>query len=247
MQFEGFLLEKRETETLNHTVQTHHVEKKQNKLKLVDKFSIEKFSKTTTNVSQWLNFFNKECLRLDLYTDTEKIEMLRLMLDDVCKDWYSSMLLKHTVKSDWSLWELSLKETYADKGWSPVKYAMNFKYLKGSILDYALKKERLLLEINDSIDKFLLIDIIASGLPNFITDKIDRQKLKKVNDLFNNLKGLENLIKDNNNEKNSTLTQQNLKKQIGKKGKNPCKICESKGKKNRFHPENLCWYNKKKR
>lgn len=241
MQFDGFLLEKVETEELKH------VEKKQNKLKLVDKFSIEKFSKTTTNVSQWLAFFDKECHRLDLSTDTERIEMLRLMLDDTCKDWYSSMLIKHTVESDWALWEESLKETYADKGWSPVKYAINFKYLKGSILDYALKNERLLLELNSSIATSLLIDIIASGLPNFITDKIDRQKLKEVDDLFNNLRGLEHLIKDNNNEKNAPAIKQTLKKQSEKKEKNPCKICELKGKTNRFHPENLCWYNKEKK
>lgn len=247
MQFSGFLLEKAEIRNSNDTV--HHVEKKQNKLKLVEKFSIEKFSKTTTNVSQWLNLFNKECLRLELNTDTEKVEMLRLMLDDSCKDWYSSMLIKNSVESEWSTWEKSLTETYADKSWIPVKYAMNFKYLKGSILDYALKKEKLLLEINSSIDKSLLIDMIACGLPNFITDKIDRQKLKEVDDLFNNLRGLEHLIKDhsnNKNEKDSPQTKQNLKKQTNKKEKSPCKICDQKGKKDRFHSETLCWYNKEK-
>lgn len=244
MQFKDYLLEKTESE--KPTVTTHYVNKKQNKLKLVEKFSIEKFAKTTSNVSQWLNIFNKECLRLELYTDTEKIEMLRLMLDDSCKNWYSSMLIKNTVESEWSVWELSLTETYADKSWSPVKYAMNFKYLKGSILDYALKKERLLLEVNSSINKSLLIDIIASGLPNFITDKIDRQKLKEIDDLFNNLRGLEHLIKDNNDEKNTPPIKQKFQKQNEKKEKHPCKVCESKGKKNRFHPENLCWYNKEK-
>ena len=138
-------------------------------------------------------------------TDIEKIEMLRLLLDDSCKDWYLSMLIKNTVESDWSMWVQCLKETYADKGWSPIKYALNFKYLKGSILDYALRKERLLLEVNSSINKSLLIDMIAVGLPNFVTDKIDREKLKEVDDIFNKLRGLKHLIKENNSNKNAPV------------------------------------------
>lgn len=239
MQFNGFLLEMEEKSVTN----TDNMQKKQNKLKLVERFSIEKFSKSTTNVTQWLNIFEKECERLELNTDSEKIEMLRLLLDDSCKDWYLSMLLKNTVESDWSIWVQSLKDTYADKGWSPIKYALNFKYIKGSILDYALKKERLLLEVNSSINKSLLIDMIAVGLPNFVTDKIDREKLKEVDDLFNKLRGLEHLIKENNSSKIAPVDNNSkLQRSGGTKEKTPCKTCESKGKKNRFHPESTCWY-----
>lgn len=248
MQFNNFLLEKVEQEIRSSKTNTDHKLRKQNKLKLAERFSIEKFSKSTTNVTQWLSIFVKECERLDLDTDIEKIEMLRLLLDDSCKDWYLSMLIKHTVESDWPIWAQSLKDTYADKGWSPIKYAFNFKYLKGSILDYALKKERLLLEVNSSINKSLLIDMIAVGLPNFITDKIDREKLKEVDDLFNKLRGLEHLIKENNSNKNVPLDNRSkLQKPGGTKEKTPCKTCESKGKKNRFHPENTCWYKNEKK
>lgn len=248
MQFNGFLLEKVEKEEKKSTTNTNHTQKKQNKLKLAERFSIEKFSKSTTNVTQWINIFEKECERLELDTDIEKIEMLRLLLDDSCKDWYLSMLIKNTVESDWSIWVQSLKETYADKGWSPIKYALNFRYLKGSILDYALKKERLLLEVNSSINKSLLIDMIAVGLPNFVTDRIDREKLKEVDDLFNKLRGLEHLIRENNNSKNAPVENKSkLQKPGSTKEKTPCKTCESKGKKNRFHPESTCWYKNEKK
>lgn len=242
MQFDEFLLEKVETENEKSTIKTE-VNKKQNKLKLAEKFSIEKFSKATTNVTQWLSTFEKECERLELDSDVEKIEILRLLLDDSCKDWYITMLIKNTIESSWSIWEKSLKETYADKGWSPIRYAINFKYLKGSILDYALKKERLLLEIDNSINKNFMINMIATGLPEFITDKIDREKLKDVNDLFNSLRGLEHLIKENHTNKNSSINNKpELKKLWAKKENNPCKICEKKGKRNRFHLETMCWY-----
>lgn len=164
MQFDGVLLEKLEKNNEEDVDDENlrQIQKKPNKTKLIDKFSVDKFSKNTTNVSQWLNTFETECERLEVNTDIEKIEMLRLLLEDACKDCYSSMIIKHTIDSDSAIWKKSLNETFADKGWSPIRYAMNFKYLQGSLLDYALKKERLLLEINKAIDKCTLIDIIAT-------------------------------------------------------------------------------------
>jgi len=38
--------------------------------------------------------------------------------------------------------------------------------MEGSLVDYAVKKERLVLEIRKTIDLGTLIDIIAVGLPN---------------------------------------------------------------------------------
>lgn len=55
MQFNGFLLEKLEKEKNEYIATTDYSKIKQNKLKLSEKFSIEKFSKSTTNVTQWLD------------------------------------------------------------------------------------------------------------------------------------------------------------------------------------------------
>lgn len=162
---------------------------------------MEKFNRKTSNVSQWMIIFEAECVRLGIDEDVKKIESLRLFLEESCLDWYSSMLIKYTVNSEWSTWKKIFCETFAARGWSPVRYAILFKYRQGSLLEYALKKEKLLLETNKSMDKPTLIDLIATGLPNFVADKIDRNNLNETEDLFNNIRGLEYLVNKKSLEK----------------------------------------------
>lgn len=141
-----------------------------------------------------MNSFEKECERFEINEDEKKIEILRLFLDKSCIDWYSSMIIKLTLNSEWQNWKGKFCETYANKGWTPVTYAIAFKYKNGSLLEYAIKKERLLLEIRKSINKGTLIDLIAAGLPNFVLNRIDREELKETEDLFNELNKCEHLI-----------------------------------------------------
>ncbi|CAK9834608.1 hypothetical protein ANTRET_LOCUS11116 [Anthophora retusa] len=231
IQFEGFLLEKAEEKNENAAsegnltklleyLKLNEKEDKQNqknKLKLIEKFVSEKFSGKIPNVHQWLDNFERECTRLGVITDIDKIEMLKLLMEESTMDWYNSMIIKNSINSEWITWRNSLCETFLNKGWSPVRYAFMYRYKQGSILEYALKKERLLLEINKSIDTQTLINLITTGLPNFITDEIDREKLVTTNDLFNN-------IRDN---------------------KPPCTICKKQGKGIRIHPESACWFKHK--
>lgn len=114
------------------------------------------------------------------------------------------MLIKHSIESQWKVWKDSFCETYADKGWTSIKYSILYKYISGSFLDYALKKERMLLEINRSIDTCTLIDLIMIGLPDFIMNKIDRKKLTVTEDIFNELRGLEYMEKKRNIENKTT-------------------------------------------
>ncbi|XP_018396891.1 PREDICTED: uncharacterized protein LOC108778173 [Cyphomyrmex costatus] len=209
--------------------------------KAIEKFVIEKFTGKNVNGVQWLETFEKECNRLKIQKDEEKIEILRLFLESSCLDWYSSMLIKHSITSEWEIWKNNFHETYADKGWSSIKYAISYKYISGSLLDYALKKEKLLLEVNKAIDTCTLIDLMAVGLPEFIINRIDRQKLRETEDLFRELRSLEHMIKKKNTENknfNKYIKDDSEKKQQ----KRPCKICEKKGKMNRFHPESACWF-----
>lgn len=254
MQFKGYLLEEITPETQPQAptagiseealtrILENFAEKKNDPLrpcnikKLTDKFVIEKFTRKTSNASQWMNIFEAECTRLGIEEDIKKIEALRLFLEDSGQDWYSSMLIKYTLNSKWSAWKENFCETYADRGWSSVRYAMLFKYKQGSVLEYALKKEKLLLEINKSMDKPTLIDLIATGLPNFITDKIDRNNLKETKDLFNNIRGLEHLV--------NKMKTGNFENKIKEKDR-PCRICEKENKGNRYHPESVCWFKNK--
>lgn len=91
-----------------------------------------------------------------------------------------------------------------------------------------------------------LIDLIAVGLPNFISDRIDREKVKQSEDLFNEIRGLEHLVNKKNLEKrNSTETVPENKNRGKNDNHKPCTICERKNKSNRYHPEAQCWFRAK--
>lgn len=209
--------------------------------KMVEKFVLEKFNSKIHNVSQWMATFEAECDRLGI-EDARKIEILRLFLEDSSLDWYSSMLIKHTINSEWAVWKKNFNETYANKGWSPIRYAMLFKYKQGPLLEYALKKERLLLEVNRCIDKITLIDLIATGLPNFIADRIDRNSLKETEDLFNNLRSLEHMVNKKKNDLYMGYSESKIREKTVKPLVSPCKICEKENKGIRYHPESQCWF-----
>jgi len=65
---------------------------------------------------------------------------LRLFLDDAGKDWFNSVIIRHTLNPEWKTWKDSYLQTFAEKGRSSVTYALNYKYFTGSILEYVIKK-----------------------------------------------------------------------------------------------------------
>lgn len=56
------------------------------------------------------------------------------------------------------------------------------------------------------MDTETLIDLIAIGLPNYVSDKIDRETLQETQDLYNEINKLEHLVKKNFNEKKENLS-----------------------------------------
>ncbi|CAK1542647.1 unnamed protein product [Leptosia nina] len=115
---------------------------KQNLGKIAKDFIIEKFYGRNSNASQWIKDFNKECERFQIKEDKKKIEILKNFLENSSIDWYSCMLIKLTIESEWKQWENNFCETFANKGWSSTRYALGFKYQAGSLLEYAIKKEK---------------------------------------------------------------------------------------------------------
>lgn len=114
----------------------------------------------------------------------------------------------------------------------------------GSLLEYALKKEKLILEVRKSIDTGTLIDLIAFGLPNYVTDKIDRESLQGTEDLCNEIGKLEHLVAKNKYDKKTNVCPDiKFKKNEEKK---PCRICVNEKKGIRYHPEEYCWFKEKK-
>uniref|UniRef100_A0A6P7HHF1 Uncharacterized protein LOC114348786 n=1 Tax=Diabrotica virgifera virgifera TaxID=50390 RepID=A0A6P7HHF1_DIAVI len=165
----------------------------QNLSKIAKDFMIEKFDGKNINANQWLSEFERECERCLILEEKKKIEILKFFLEKASIDWYSCMILKFTVESDWEDWKNNFCETFGSKGWSQIRYAHTFKYQTGSLLEYAIKKEKLLLQVSKSIDTSTLIDLIAIGLPNNVADKIDREILQGTQDLYNEIGKLEHL------------------------------------------------------
>lgn len=143
---------------------------------------------------------------------------------------------------EWSEWKKKFCETFANKGWNPVTYALSFRYKEGSLLDYAMRKEKLLIDMRRSIDQGTLIDLIVVGLPEFIINRIDREELKERVDLFNEIAKYEHMINKKNFYKKKLVNLENKEKTDEKK---PCKICERLNKGIRYHSEATCWFKTK--
>ena len=153
--------------------------KKEPKWSDVEKrYAIEKYS-GKEKAREWLTSFENECARHEMKTDTKKIKCLKLFLVDSALDWYKSNAIK--LKDEkWSDWSDSFLKVYSDKGWSRVRHAYNYKHLGGSFIDYALKKERLILEVESQASQYSMINQIVIGLPTYMQDKLDREPISGV-------------------------------------------------------------------
>ncbi|KAL3290479.1 hypothetical protein HHI36_023820 [Cryptolaemus montrouzieri] len=202
--------------------------------KIAKDLVIEKFTGKTTNAEQWIACFEKEYERFHIDRSDKKIELLKLCIGNSATDWYKCTLLKLTADAQW---RESFCNTFISKGWFSMKYAMQYKYISGSLLEYSMKKGKLLLQIRKTIDSDTLIDLITMSLPNEIIEKIDREKLQRPEDLHNEIGKLEYLATNKNKDtKKTKLSTDN------KKNKTPCKICKDKENGTRFHPEDECWF-----
>lgn len=163
-----------------------------------------------------------------------------MFLEKSCSDWHCATLTKLTVEAKWDEWKDRFLETFVDKGWSTAKYALSFKYKEGSLTDYAIKKERLLLDMNKDIDSKTLTTLIAIGLPEFIINKIDKEQCQDSTTLFNEVRKYENL-----RYKKSSFPKNEFGYKKKTKEKKPCRTCEDLNKGMRYHPAEKCWFKTK--
>ena len=237
VQFQDQYLNEITEETMS-SQDTSNTPEKKNIGKIAEKFLMEKFSNKTSSADQWFSEFEGECERFEIVQDQDKIEILKHRLEKQCLDWYTSMLIKLTVKSEWAVWKNNFCETYGNKGWSQVKYAFTFRFQAGSLLEYATKKEKLLLEVNKHIDIHTMINLIVIGLPDYIMYKIDKEKVDSTSSLYKEIGKFEHMA-----NKNSVIKKRNTYEIRGQHDKfKPCKICENLNKGNRYHPEEKCWF-----
>jgi hypothetical protein len=121
-------------------------------------------------------------------------------------------------------------------------YAISFKYKGGSLMEYAMRKERLLLDMDKHIGVKSLVMLIAAGLPEFVRNKIDREKCESSTGLLHEIRKCESMVSKNSFIKKKDENQDNKKKFEEKK---PCKICEKFDKGTRYHREESCWFKNK--
>ena len=91
--------------------------------------------------------------------------------------------------SDRDSWRKNFLLTYKKKkkkkkkNWVPICAAFGFKYISGSLIEFVIKKERLLLEADKNIPELFRIYQIVFNLPVEIQNKLEREKIRTMDDL----------------------------------------------------------------
>lgn len=157
-------------------------------------FVLEKFTGKSQNATSWIAQFESECIRCELKTDAYA-ETLRLFLEgQFVTDWFQITIKDYGFTLSWEEWKEKFIEDFSNKGWSDVTYAFNYSYLKGSLAEYALKKLRLLLECDPSLQQISRINLIVTRLPDRVRNRLNREDLESTSDLISALQGLEHLV-----------------------------------------------------
>ena len=208
-------------------------------LKLNDierKFMIDKFD-VRLDANDWVTSFEKECERYSINNDEKKIEALKLFLKESALDWYS-ICQKKLISNNWPIWKNAFISMFGVRSWSFVRQAYAFRYMGGSLINYALHKQKLLIETDDKMNDNTMINLIMYNLPSNIHEKLNRAELETIDDLYKELTKM-NMYSEKPITYNEKSNVQKNKK-IEAKEKIPCAICKKLGFDNRFHPIEFC-------
>ncbi len=222
---------------------------------IMQHFLVEKLSSKNSNIVAWADAFEKEINRFKI-SGAKIIEVFRLCLDESLNDWFLATQRKIGLEANWSSWRADLVQTFGDVSWRPIRYAFNFKFMGGSLVDYVVRKERLLLDLDYEIPDQVKLDLIVLGLPVHIQDSMNRSavsslklliaKLKKF-EVFSTASGRKAVGKSEGLEelkKGSTPNYSFIKKPSVEK--KPCQICQKAGKGTKYHAERVCWFREDK-
>lgn len=229
-----------ERDYINRIAELEKRLEEKDKLRLCDvekKFVIEKFT-AKLDAEDWIKSFLKECDRYRIVEDDKRIEALKLFLKDSALDWYH-IRQKRFYNDDWEHWRLAFIKMFGAKTWSIVRQALSYRYVAGSLTDYALHKEKLLVETDDKMTDETMINLIVYNLPSSIQEKLERAKFKKIGDLYDELAKLNDLRSNVSNindrqKKPERRQQQSIERK-------PCETCKELGFNDRFHPIEKCW------
>ncbi|XP_074026745.1 uncharacterized protein [Leptinotarsa decemlineata] len=193
---------------------------------------LDKFFGKNQNAVTFMDLFISECTRLNC-KEENYAETLRFFLEGPALDWFQSFLKINKITRPWEYWKNSFIDTFAVIGWPEIKYAYEFRYLNGSLLEYALKKRNLLLDTDSKISENTQINLIVLGLPVKIQFHINRKDLNTIDNLMSLINQLEGL------KEKETKIKTKIPQEI-KSEKKPCPYCTKKGFPNRYHSEGIC-------
>lgn len=220
-------------------------ENKKDFKKIKDNFVLNNFDGKNVSVTLWLEKFETECMRCGVEEDRDKILILRLFLDGIAKEWFDSKLITLGLDNSFQIWKNNCLDSFCETSWHKYREAYSFRYIGGSLVDYAFRKENLLLNLRNNFPTDILIDLIVTSLPNFLQDRIDISYVTTFEKLLGELRKLEGLTKyekarniKNGKMINSAEHLSSTNRKIDKK--EPCSICDKNGFPGRFHPETLC-------
>lgn len=212
---------------------------------LVKDMVVEKYAGKSRNAASWLSQFEKECLRMEI-PEVRFSEVVRLFLECAASDWYAIELQISGLEEPWSTWRLSFLDTFGTKGWSDVVTAFSYRYISGSLADYALRKLHLLLQADNSLSVSSRVNLVVVGLPPSIRDKIDRSSCGTQGDLLAELNSKEcYAIKQEKNRSSplSSSRQPSSSDSSTKLGMKQCDFCTKAGFPGRIHARAVCWNN----
>lgn len=151
--------------------------------------TIEKFN-GRQNSADWLERFERECVRNKITSASQMIEAMKFFLAESALDWYNAKYRQLGLLK-WDPWKSSLLEIYADKGWASVNRAYDYKFIGGLLLDFALRKDNLLLEADPDMPEKTRIGAIVYCLPKAVQKELDREKIRSVDLLLVELRRMD--------------------------------------------------------
>ncbi|KAK9505940.1 hypothetical protein O3M35_009895 [Rhynocoris fuscipes] len=198
----------------------------------------------------FLTQFEKEVNSFDL-DDDKKIEVFGNYLTGTAKKWYSKVAVvvvgRKFQDEDWFTWKESFMAVFGVKNWAAIANAFQYKYMGGSLIDYAITKEKMLRDTNEAIDDITIINQIMINTPQYIQEQIKPGRVDTLNTLFEELSTIKLRADKDHPQDKQNQRSVSAKVQPSKSYGNPrplikkaCPICERLGYKGRYHPEDLC-------
>jgi hypothetical protein len=204
---------------------------------------LEKFGSSTNNANMWIETFESECRRLEI-TSERFWEAIRPFLEGPAIDWFNAARISLKTSPAWDRWRSSFLDAFATKGWSDARTSFNFRFIGGSLAEYALKKQSLLVNFNPKMDDATKIALIVAGLPLSVQERLERSEIDSVSKLLSKINSLERPVRPQFSSSSFPRTHNSNRTVYSTKNLSrsnvPCPYCEKKGFPNLLHPETEC-------